>query len=72
MKTYGSIAPRILNFGTRWRWVVSFTPQSLYPRGKSPPYALDTRLGRPQSRCGRCGEGTGPIIAPADNWTSVD
>jgi hypothetical protein len=29
------IAPRILNLDTRWRWVVRFTPRSLYPRGKS-------------------------------------
>jgi hypothetical protein len=27
----------ILDLGTRWRWVVSFTPRQLYPRGKSPP-----------------------------------
>jgi hypothetical protein len=26
----GDILPRILNSGTRWRWVVSFTLQSLY------------------------------------------
>jgi hypothetical protein len=25
----------ILNLSTSWRWVVSFTPQPLYPRGKS-------------------------------------
>jgi hypothetical protein len=25
-----------LDLGTRWRWVVSFTPLLLYPRGKSP------------------------------------
>jgi len=34
MKTYwgsGSIVPCILNLGTRWRWVVSFTSQPLYP-----------------------------------------
>jgi hypothetical protein len=39
MKTYwGSegIAQRILELGTRWRWVVSFTPRPLYPQGKSP------------------------------------
>jgi hypothetical protein len=37
MKAYwgsGCIAPRLLDLGTRWRWVVSFTPRSLYPRGK--------------------------------------
>jgi hypothetical protein len=34
MKTYwgsGGIAPRILDFGTRWRLVVSFAPRPLYP-----------------------------------------
>jgi hypothetical protein len=31
----GGIAPCILDLGTRWRWVVSFTPRSLYPQGKS-------------------------------------
>jgi hypothetical protein len=36
----GGIAPRILNPGTRWRWVVSFTPRPLYPRSKSPPVAI--------------------------------
>jgi hypothetical protein len=30
------IAPRILNLGTRWWWVVSFTPRPLYSLGKSP------------------------------------
>jgi hypothetical protein len=25
----------ILDLGTRWRWVVSFTPRPLYPRGES-------------------------------------
>jgi hypothetical protein len=32
--------------------VVSFTPLSLYPRGKSHRYPLDRRLGGPQSRSG--------------------
>jgi hypothetical protein len=34
----GGIAPRILDVGTRWRWVVSFTPGPLYPQEKSPRY----------------------------------
>jgi len=54
MKTYcwnGGIYPRILNLGTRWRWVVNFRPRPLYPRVKSPRYPLDRRLG-PQSRSG--------------------
>jgi hypothetical protein len=32
----GGILPRILNLGTRWRWVVNFTSRFLYPRGKGP------------------------------------
>jgi len=32
----GGIAPRILNLGTRWRWVVSFTLRPLCSRGKNP------------------------------------
>jgi hypothetical protein len=56
MKVYwgsGDVAPRILDLGNRWRWVVSFTCQPLYPQGKSPCYSLDRRLGGPQSRSGR-------------------
>jgi len=51
----GGIAPRILNLGARWRWVVSFTHRPLYPRGKNPRYPLDRTLGGPQSRSGRGG-----------------
>jgi hypothetical protein len=39
MKPYwgsGGIAPRILDLGTRWRRVVSFTPLPPYLQGKSP------------------------------------
>jgi hypothetical protein len=46
----------ILDLGTRWRWLVSFTLLPLYPRGKSPRHPLDRRLGGRQSRCGCCGE----------------
>jgi hypothetical protein len=48
--------PYFLDLGTSWRRVVSFTPQPLYPRGKSLRYQLDRRLGGPQSRFGRHGE----------------
>jgi hypothetical protein len=44
MKVYcmnGSIALHILDLGTRWRWVVSFTSQPFYPQGKSPWCPLD-------------------------------
>jgi hypothetical protein len=50
------VAPRNLDLGTRWRWVVSFTPRPLYPQGKSPRYPLDRRRGGPQSRSGCGGE----------------
>jgi hypothetical protein len=59
MKTYVSSAcidPRILDLGTNWRWMVSFTPRSLEPRRKSHRYPLDRRLGGPQNRSGRRGE----------------
>jgi hypothetical protein len=52
----GGIAPRILDFGTRWRWVASFTPRPLYSQGKSPWYPLDRRLGGPQNRSERGGK----------------
>jgi len=32
----GSIAPHILNLGTRWRSVVSFMPDHFTPREKAP------------------------------------
>jgi len=38
MKTYrgsGGIVSRILDHGTRWKWVFSFTTRSLYPQGKN-------------------------------------
>jgi hypothetical protein len=50
------IAPRILDCGSTWRWLVSFTPQPLYPQGKSPCYPLDRELCRTQSRSGRGGQ----------------
>jgi hypothetical protein len=59
MKTYwgsGFIAPSILDFGTRWRWVVTFKLRPLYSQGKSLRYPLDRRLGGPQSRSGHGGE----------------
>jgi hypothetical protein len=58
MKAYwrsGGIAPHIFDLGTRWRWVVSFTPLPLYPQGKRPWYPLDRRLVGPQSRSGGSG-----------------
>jgi hypothetical protein len=42
--------------------MVSLTLRPLYPRGKSPQYPLDRRLGGPQSQSGRHGEMK--ILAP--------
>jgi hypothetical protein len=59
MKAYwgsGSIVPRILDLGTRWRWAVSLTDRPLYPQGESQWYPLDKRLGGPQNQCGHAGE----------------
>jgi hypothetical protein len=52
----GGIAPGIVDLGTRWRSVVSFTLRPLYLQGKSPWYPLDRRLGGSQSRPGHGGE----------------
>jgi len=60
----GSIAPRILNLGTRWRWVVRDTSRPLYRR-----YSLDRKLGGPQNRSRRSGEEW--IPASARNRTPV-
>jgi len=54
MKEYwgsGCMTPHILNLGTRWRRVVSFTPRPLFPR-----YPFDRTLRGPQNRPGRGGE----------------
>jgi hypothetical protein len=59
MKEYwgsGGTDPRILDLGTKWRWMVSFTTRPLYAQGKSPCYPLDKRLGGAQNRCGHGGE----------------
>jgi hypothetical protein len=50
------IDPCFLHLGTSWRWVVSFTPLPLNPRGKRPRYSLDRRLGEPRSRSKWYGE----------------
>jgi hypothetical protein len=58
MKACGSgcVDPHFLDLGASWRWVINFTPRPLYPRGKSPRYPLNRRLGGPHSRSGRFGE----------------
>jgi hypothetical protein len=52
----GCREPQFLDLGTSWRWAVRITTRPLCPRGKSPRYPLDRRLGEPQSRSGRCCE----------------
>jgi hypothetical protein len=51
---------RILELDISWRRMLNFTPRPLYPRGKSPLYPLDRRLGGPQSRSERRGESSWP------------
>jgi hypothetical protein len=46
----GGVAP-LIELGTRWRWVASFTPRQFYPR-----HPLDRRLGGPQSQSWHGGE----------------
>jgi hypothetical protein len=51
IKTYWGMEVQhhaFFDLGTRWRWVVSFTPRPLYSWGKSPLYPLDRRLGGAQ------------------------
>jgi hypothetical protein len=83
MKAYwrsrGTVS-HILNLGTRWRRVVSFTHQPLYPQGKGLLYPFYRRLGEPQSPSGHGSEGKNyqllaglehPIIQPvAQRYTT--
>jgi hypothetical protein len=50
------VYPRILDLGISWWCLVSFRPWQQYPRGKCPRYALDVRLGGPQSQPRSCKE----------------
>jgi len=52
------VTPLILNLGTRWNWVVNFTP------GKKLPYQVKMRLGGPQGRSGRFGEEKARFLLP--------
>jgi hypothetical protein len=52
MKTYWGVEVWLLtlfHLGTRWKWVVSFTPLPLYPQGNNHRYPLDKRLDEPQA-----------------------
>jgi hypothetical protein len=48
------IAPLFLNFGARWRWMVSFMPWPLYPQGNC--LWLNRRFGGRQSWSGHLEE----------------
>jgi hypothetical protein len=52
----GGIAPRILNLGNIWTWVVSYTPHTLYSWGRSPWNPPNRRPGGPQGTSGCCEE----------------
>jgi hypothetical protein len=59
MKAHWGVDVQLHSFfdlGTRWRWVVSFTPRLLYSQRKSSQYPLDGRLDGPKS-CSGCGGG---------------
>jgi hypothetical protein len=49
-KGRGGIVPLFTGLVTRWRWEVSFTPRSLFSRGKKTRYRLYERLSGPQTR----------------------
>jgi hypothetical protein len=49
-------ASRVMNLGTRWRWVVSFEPPDALTPGNEPPVPIDMRLGGPHSLYGGCRE----------------
>jgi hypothetical protein len=73
MKAYWGVEVYLHSFfdpGTRWRWVVSFTPRPLYPQGKTSWYPLDRRLGGPQSRSGRGGEESLLVLCSFSCWES--
>jgi hypothetical protein len=74
MKTYcgsGGSAACILNLGTKWKWDLSFTPRTLYLRGKNPRYQLDTGLAGPRADLEAMAKRKYSIIAPAENWAPV-
>jgi len=70
MREY-SMAPRILNLGIRWSWVVSFTSPRLYSPGESTLYHLDRRLGGSQRRSVRGGEKIPSLPLPGNRTPVV-
>ena len=65
----GGKTPLILNLGTRWRCVVTFTPWMLCHRVKSPRYQVNMRLGGP--RAGLDIRRREKSLAPARIWTMI-
>jgi hypothetical protein len=53
----------ILDFSTRTRWIISFTPWPLYHQGNRLQYPFEMKLGGPQSRSGRCGENKNVVLS---------
>lgn len=64
-------APRILNLGTVWRWVTTFTFRPLSHTGKSPRHQMDKKLGGPQTLCGLGGRESNPSPAPYRSVTEL-
>jgi hypothetical protein len=65
---YSSTFP---NFGTRWRWVVSFTPQPLCTRGKSPmgpTFGLDPAGTRKPCTAGNRIPSVQPVARHYTDW----
>jgi len=54
----GGKTPLILNFGTRWKWMVDLMPQPLYSCKEVPCYPLNRWLGGPQRQSGLFGKET--------------
>jgi hypothetical protein len=59
-----AITPYILNFSSRWRWMVRFTPLVNLILGKGPRYPINEKVGGPQRESGGSG-----ALAPAGNRT---
>ena len=85
LKTSGSvsIAPHILNLGTRWRWVSDFTPRLLNFRRKapgtdwigcvSPRAGLDAvNKGKISCQCQETKLGTQSLYSPSATFHSLD
>jgi hypothetical protein len=65
----GFIDPLILNFGNRWRWVVSFRLRLPYPRSKAPfTHCMGLWVGL---RAGSDVVAKRNVSATVGNWTSV-